>query len=266
MGHSRPLPDLSGLPALGLDPSTEALAARIIARHGAAIRVKKAEVAVPRLATIIDATLELANRGGFQSTSLRDLSEQSGLSMGALYAYFDSKETLLRMILDTVDEAVDEVLGAPPAGLSGPRERLRWLLATHVALTEAMLPWFTFAFMEAKAFPAEARAKAVASEERTEGLIARILEDGTAAGVFQVTDGRMSAALIKPMLQDWYVKRAKYRRRNISAASFTDTLIAFVERAVGTDPASGAPAPTKGAAGKPPAKAKAPAKARAPAR
>lgn len=236
LGHPRPLPDLSGLPGLGLDLSTEALAARILARHGATIRVKKPDVAVPRLAAIIEATLELANESGFQATSLRDLSEQSGLSMGALYAYFDSKETLLRMILDTVAGVVEEALGEPPAALVTPAERLRWLLATHVALTEAMLPWFTFAYMEAKSFPPEARAAAVASEERTEALIARILEEGAAAGAFRPGDGQMSAALIKPLLQDWYVKRSKYRRRDISAARFAASLIAFVERAVGADP------------------------------
>lgn len=168
--------DAARLPA-GLDLSAEALARRMLARHQATIRVKNPKVAVARLAHIAETTLTLANASGFHSTSLRDLSEHSGLSMGALYAYFDSKETLLAMILDTVAGVVEEVLGQPPEDLTGPLERLRWLIATHVALTEAMLDWFTFVYMEAKAFPAAARAQAVASEQRTEALIAHILEE-----------------------------------------------------------------------------------------
>ena len=42
--------------------------------------------------------------------SLRDLSRASGVSMGGLYAYFDSKTTLLNMILSEVTAAVQRVL------------------------------------------------------------------------------------------------------------------------------------------------------------
>lgn len=215
-----------------VDLSMEALARRMLARHQATIRVKNPKVAVARLAHIAHTTLTLANAGGFHSMSLRDLSERSGLSMGALYAYFDSKETLLAMILDTVAGVVEEVLARPPDALDDPAARLRWIIAAHVALTEAMLDWFIFVYMEAKAFPAPARARAVASEQRTEALIADILEDGRAKGVFRVDDALMTAALIKPMLQDWYVKRSKYRRRGISPEHFVASLTAFVEEAL----------------------------------
>lgn len=236
MTHAPPLARAPAALVARLDLSMEALAARILARHGETVRVKKVHVATMRLARIIESTLALANRVGFHSMSLRDLSRESGLSMGALYAYFDSKETLLLMILGTVSEVVEEALGEPPADLPPP-ERLRWLLAGHVALTEAMLPWFTFSYMQAKSFPPEARAMAVASEERTEGLIAAILAEGNATGHFRVPDVEMAAALIKPMLQDWYVKRSKYRRRKVSAAAFTDALMGFVTGALAARPA-----------------------------
>ncbi|MEP9350913.1 TetR/AcrR family transcriptional regulator [Xanthobacter sp. KR7-225] len=224
-----------GAPVLpeGVDLSPEALARRMLERHRATIRVKKSGVAVPRLAQIAQATLTLANKSGFHSMSLRDLSEGTGLSMGALYAYFSSKETLLSMILDTVAEVVEEVLGRPPAGLADPRARLAWLIGAHVALTEAMPDWFTFVYMEAKAFPPQARARAVASEARTEALFAAVIEEGRARGVFQVDDVAMAAALIKPMVQDWYVKRSKYRRRGISPEQFASSLSAFATRALG---------------------------------
>ena len=35
---------------------------------------------------------------GFQAMTLRSLSRESGLSMGALYNYFSSKEDLLKII------------------------------------------------------------------------------------------------------------------------------------------------------------------------
>lgn len=226
------------------DLSMEALCARILERHAATIRVKKPAVAVANLARIVETTLMLANRKGFHSTSLRELAEQSGLSMGALYAYFDSKDTLLMMILGQVVGVVEEVLGHPPEGLgpdrlaSDPAARLRWLLRTHLFLTETMHPWFVFAYMEAKSFPKDGRDLAVASERMTESMIADALADGIARGQFAVpdvmmNDVTMAAALIKPMLQDWYVKRAKHRRRGITPDLYADQLIAFIEAAVG---------------------------------
>lgn len=220
------------------DLSMEALCARILDRHAATIRVKKPAVAVANLARIVETTLTLANRKGFHSMSLRDLAEQSGLSMGALYAYFDGKDTLLMMILGQVVGAVEEVLSRPPAALAeDPAGRLRWLLETHLYLTETMHPWFVFAYMEAKAFPKEGRDLAVANELATERLIADTLADGVRRGVFAVADVEMTAAFVKPLLQDWYVKRAKHRRRGITPDHYIRALTGFVEAAVGLRPA-----------------------------
>lgn len=217
----------------GRDLSMEGLCARILERHRDTIRIKKPHVAVSNLARIVAATLAIANRKGFHSMSLRDLAEQSGLSMGALYAHFDSKETLLLMILGEVAAAATEALGAPPDRFADdPRGRLRWLLETHVYLTETMQPWFVFAYMEAKAFSRAGRDAAQQSELATEALIADALRDGAARGVFAVADVEMTAALVKPLLQDWYVKRGKYRRRSVTPERYAASVIAFVEAAI----------------------------------
>src|SRR5208337_2940199 len=62
------------------------------------IKIKKEGVAVKNLVKILNAALNLSNEKGFAAMSLRDLSAAAGLSMGALYTYFTSKEELLHMI------------------------------------------------------------------------------------------------------------------------------------------------------------------------
>lgn len=169
--------------------------------------------------------------------SLRDLAAESGLSMGALYTYFDTKDTLLMMILGEVSSAVSEALGSPPESLAdNPAERLHWLLETHIYLTEVMQPWFVFAYMEAKAFPKEGREKATRSELSTEKMIADALADGVECGVFSIRDVEFTASLIKPLLQDWYVKRSKYRRRSISPEQYVQAVTEFVEAAIRYQP------------------------------
>ena len=209
--------------------SLDALCASMLDRHRATIGVQKPDFARRKLRVIVTAALDLSNRKGFQAMSLRDLSRDSGVSMGGLYAYFDSKTTLLNMILTEVTAAVQRSLSDPPAAISAdPRAHLLWLIDTHIRLTEAMLPWFTFAFMEAKNFPASERRMATDSEELTEGYFASVIAAGMASGAFRPDTSPLLPALIKPMLQDWYVKRTKYRRRNVGMQTYIDTVQAIV--------------------------------------
>lgn len=209
--------------------TTDVLCRLMLDRNRATIRVQKLAFALPKLERIVTAALDLSNSRGFQATSLRDLSAASGVSMGGMYAYFDGKTTLLRMILSEVTAAVTAVLGHPPAPIAAdPRAHLEWLIDSHLRLTETMLPWFVFAFMEAKSFPAAERRQAVDSEVQTEGYFAEVIARGMASGVFRAETSALLPALVKPLLQEWYVKRAKYRRRGVSIDDYSATVQAMV--------------------------------------
>lgn len=215
------------------DYTIEMLCARILDRHRDTIRVRKPHIAVANLARIIEATLKLSNKQGFHATSLRDLARASGLSMGGLYSYFSSKDALLGMILVEVSAAVGEALASPPEAIcSDPRSHLHWLIESHIRLTETMQPWFVFAYMEAKSFPAAARKMAVDSEAATEQLFGAVLRAGVEAGRFHVPSIELTAALIKPLLQDWYVKRSKYRRRGITIEQYIDAVCGLIDKAI----------------------------------
>lgn len=211
----------------------DVLCARILERHRDSIRVQKPHLAVPNLTRIIGATLTLSNKHGFHATTLRQLAEASGLSMGGLYTYFDSKPTLLSMILGEVAETVTAVLAAAPASVKqDARKHLHWIIATHVRMSEAMQPWFVFSFMEAKSFPPAERQRAIEMEMMTEKIIADILRQGVASGDFSIGQIALTASLIKPLLQDWYVKRAKYRKRGTSIDAYINAVGTFVDAAL----------------------------------
>jgi len=218
-----------------IDPdaySTDMLCAGIVERHHDTIAVKKHAFAVRKLSLIVSAALELSNQKGFQAMTLRDLSEASGVSMGGLYAYFDSKTTLLKMILTEVTEQVRSALSAAPSDIrADPARHLDWLIDTHVRLTETMLPWFTFAFMEAKSFPPAERRMATDSEELTERFFVETIARGVADGALRADTSPLLASLIKPLLQDWYVKRSKYRRRGVDIATYIATVQQIVHDA-----------------------------------
>ncbi|WP_297839790.1 TetR/AcrR family transcriptional regulator [uncultured Roseibium sp.] len=205
--------------------SPDDLCRSMLERNADVISVQKPDVALKKLKLIILAALKLSNRKGFQAMSLRDLSKEAGVSMGGLYAYFDSKTTLLNMVLTEVTSSVQTVLGNPPTEVTGdPIEHLKWLIEAHIRLTDDMLPWFSFAFMEAKNFPAKEREMAVDSEELTEKFFADVTERAKAEGRFRTGVTPLLPTLIKPLLQDWYVKRAKYRRRGVTVDEYVRTV------------------------------------------
>mgnify|MGYP001825982448 CR=1 FL=1 len=125
------------------------------------------------------------------------------------------------------------------AAAESPPEKLRAAIKTHLYLSEVMQPWFYFSYMEAKNLGPEERKAAVRDEVRTEQVFTDILEAGVHQGVFATEDCRMTASLIKAMLQDWYLKRSKYARRKISVDQYNRYLIAFLEKNLMTGEANG---------------------------
>ncbi len=205
----------------------------IFRRYSESIRIKNRAIAVPNLEKILMAALDLGGRKGFHSTTTRDLAKASGLSMGALYNYVESKETLLRMILSAVAHAVDFGVAPYEADeVNNPLQRLRGLIRRHVMITETMQRWFYFAFLEVKAFDKDARKLAIEEELKTEQLIADAIARGIERGIFTDGDPHVLAGLIKPLLQDWYLKRWKYRKRGISAGQYVEIVTPFAERAL----------------------------------
>lgn len=199
----------------------------ILASHRESIKAKKEATAVKNLELIFDATLALANQKGFQAMTVRDLSRATGLSMGALYDYFTSKEELLEMVLGTGRRVVMRLLEMGVSQAQGPVQELCAAIRTHLFLSEAMQPFFFFAYMEARHLDEEQKERAKQSELATERLFAEIIQRGAKAGLMAPGDHQMAAALIKAMLQDWYLKRWKYAKRRVSV----DRYAGFVEQA-----------------------------------
>ncbi len=196
-------------------------------RH--AIRVKKENTVVKNLERIFSATLKISNKKGFQAMSMRDLGRETNLSMGALYSYFSSKEDLLAMLQHQRRTITKRILETCIEKETDPAAKFRAALLTHLYLSEAMQPWFYFSYMEAKNLSRDEQERAVASELYTEKLFADILRQGQSRGCFLPRDPQLTASAIKAMLQDWYLKRSKYRKRNISVDRYSEFVLQFVE-------------------------------------
>jgi AcrR family transcriptional regulator len=211
-----------------LAPTVENICRDLIQQNKGKISVKKEEVAVKNMVRILDAVFALNRKKGFQTMTLRDLSRKSGLSMGALYSYFPGKEELRSMILRQGVSYTRDVILEQAGACANPHERLEVAIETHLYLTEVLRPWFYFAYMEAASLSRSEKQRAMEDELTTEEIFFDILNEGIASKDFHCPDVELTAALIKAVLQDWYLKRWKYKRRGITVEDYARFVVHFV--------------------------------------
>ena len=153
--------------------------------------------------------------------NLRDLCDETGLSMGGLYGYISSKDQLAEMIEDVVRHATHE-MPLLFAELRDPLDRLEALIRASIYVSEILQPWFYFVFMDSRVLQPQQRNTAKESELHVQSVIADIIMQ-----IPQRPRGSadLIAAHIMAMFQDWYVKRWKYRAAAIDPDRFADSAV-----------------------------------------
>jgi AcrR family transcriptional regulator len=147
-----------------------------------------AEVTPDAARRLLVAAVEAFAERGYHATTTRDIAGRAGMSPAALYIHYKTKEELLHRISRIGhDKALDIVRSAAQGG-GGAAERLtdavrsfvRWHAGQH---TTARVVQY-----ELEALGPEARAEIVALRRQTDAAVRGIIEDGVAAGDFDVPD------------------------------------------------------------------------------
>ena len=101
---------------------------------------------------ILDATIALATRGGFDAVQMRAVAEQADVALGTLYRYFPSKIHLLVSALGREFEKAEAAGRGKPIPGDTPHERVMHVLGRTTRglqgephLTEALTRAFMFA-------------------------------------------------------------------------------------------------------------------------
>jgi AcrR family transcriptional regulator len=86
-------------------------------------------------ARLLEGAKEIFEENGFLEARISDIAERAGLSHGAFYHYFDSKEEVFREIAELLDnqlaEPMESVIFAPGSS-ADPQERLFTALRRHL--------------------------------------------------------------------------------------------------------------------------------------
>jgi AcrR family transcriptional regulator len=167
-----------------------------------------------RRTRILDATIALASRGGFEAVQMRAVAEQADVALGTLYRYFPSKIHLLVSALAREFERADASMASHPVPGDTPSDRVVHVLRTMTRglqddqhLTEALTRAFMFADRSARheinavgALLVRILTRAMRSDAVTQGAptdeelaIARVVGDVWLASLMAWVTGRNTA-------------------------------------------------------------------------
>lgn len=148
------------------------------------------DISEERRAQILEAALEVFARQGFHEARMDDIAQASGLSKGALYLYYKSKDAIIGSLMRSVFSVVLRGAQSVETSDGSARERILALSQRFADEMDRFTP----------AMPVVLEFYAVAARDRTvrsylgemyvdyAALLARIIEQGIESGEFRPGD------------------------------------------------------------------------------
>ncbi len=196
----------------------------IYERNKQHIRTKRRAVALVNLQRIFEHTFAISKRDGFKEMSLRQLSHESGISIGGIYACIESKQALAQMACDCVT-----FIGVQHMQMAVvPRRQaasLQTFVRSSVYLAEAIYEWLRFMFVDVRSLDGvNANQLACLSDLFVSGVgRLQLLESGRSVDEAGAAYARqLEARLALLLVGDWVQQRDDFLHRGISIEDYAD--------------------------------------------
>lgn len=184
------------------------------------------------------AALELFYERGFKSTTMREIALACGLTPGALYNHFSSKEELLgTMLVDIHRELRARLQSATDEAGDDPKDGLRAFARAHALMHTVYIIEARVGNREIGSVNGDMGAEVVSTRRWATSLLREILKRGRDAGDFDVPNIEAVSNLILTMgmaIANWYRPHGE-----LSNEEMADLHADLVMRMVLKDPRGG---------------------------
>ncbi len=180
------------------------------------ISVKKKHVATANLKKLFAAAFKISSKIGFHEMSLRDLSRETGISMGSIYACIGKKENLAVIVKEVVNK-LSANINALSRGGHNARACLETTIRMHFYTSCILQPWYSFLYMETRCLPETAQQDSKLIELNNIENFRLLLDDCLPVKQRDQRKTHLMATTILALLQDWYLKpwKNKYQVQEI---------------------------------------------------
>jgi AcrR family transcriptional regulator len=167
---------------------------------------------------------------GFHRTTIREIALACGMSMGQLYHYISSKDDVLFLIYQDMQEKwFDHLTGSRVEDIEDPRQRLREALRQTMEFMVGHHELFLFVYTETK-YLARNHLQAVLEmdDQNVVGFWRRLVEGVIPEGTVDFTANLISFLMVFPVLRGWNLEPGHME-------SHLDQLVDFIWRGLGLD-------------------------------
>ncbi|WP_329342227.1 TetR/AcrR family transcriptional regulator [Streptomyces sp. NBC_01352] len=137
---------------------------------------------------LLVAAVEAFAERGYHATTTRDIAGRAGMSPAALYIHYKTKEELLHRISRIGHEKAVEILRVAAGGKGSAAERLADAVSSFVRWHAGGRTTARVVQYELDSLGPDARAEILALRRQCDAAVRGIIEDGVAAGEFDVLD------------------------------------------------------------------------------
>jgi AcrR family transcriptional regulator len=157
--------------------------------------------------------------GGYHSTSVREIAQKAGMSVGSVFNYFTSKEEILFFLFSRNQEQTEATLRVQRAEFERLREKgvdpkaLLWAAYEfYCRLIDEMRRYTVLGYQELKSLTVAERRRILEGEERIQHFIEEVIGYGVEEGAFPEGNIDLKAHCLMMLAQSWAVRRWALKR------------------------------------------------------
>ncbi len=149
-------------------------------------QIKDKRLVEVRRREIVRAAVDLFIRKGFHKTTVREIAQKFGMSIGTLYEYIRTKEDILYLVCDYIHSNVRDKVRPSLTVTGNSIDTLKKAIYTYFTIIHEMQDYVLFLYQETKSLSHEARKYIFRAEEEMTQIFEEILIQGVDEGSFSI--------------------------------------------------------------------------------
>lgn len=176
-------------------------------------KVEVPELVAKRQSQILQAAVELYGRQGYHVTTIREVAQLAGVSVGLIYQYVEDKEDVLFLALVEVLNSYLREVPLALAGLTDPMERFCAAVRAYGHVIDERIAATALVYRETKWLRRERRDLLKQKEAETNKLISDCIEHCVREAVFEDVDVELLTYQIVMFCHAWALKAWHFQGR-----------------------------------------------------
>jgi TetR/AcrR family transcriptional regulator, cholesterol catabolism regulator len=162
---------------------------------------------------IAKAALPLFISYGYHTTTVRSIAKAAGISVGAVFNYFDAKDDILRYILDDSQDQIEQTVSAveqqieADAANHGPTEIFLKVFRSYGEMIDQSRQFTRLAYQETNTLTPDQRRPLFERDQRILELLKRSAQPAIRSGDFAPASLELKLISLMHLCQAWAIRR-----------------------------------------------------------